>query len=289
MEKGFDLRRFGLMVRWDLTTNWKSSVRMMLCLTLGLLLLYELDMYERFSGSWNEISPAQLDSWLGGMVLPTTIAFILFMMVGASLIFDCMKTRQQRTAFLMLPASSTEKFLARLLYATVGFFVMFFVASVMADVLRLVISLIFGPRMFGSIVLTGMGELYDTVTGLLIGWNERKADFWLYTRDRTEGLWNMAMFASVALFFHSLYIFGGTIFHRNTVVLTTFSIIAAGLMFGWLDINPGIVSLGFGDKLGIAHNRIDPFVFGALTALCYWGAYRIYLRMQVINNKWTNL
>ena len=99
----------------------------------------------------------------------------------------------------------------------------------------------------------------------------------------------MAMFASVALFFHSLYIFGGTIFHRNTVVLTTFSIIAAGLMFGWLDINPGIVSLGFGDKLGIAHNRIDPFVFGALTALCYWGSYRIYRRMQVINNKWTNL
>lgn len=289
MEKGFDLRRFGLMVRWDLTTNWKSSVRMVLCVTLGLLFLYELDMYERFSGSWNDISPAQFDSWLGGMVLPTTIAFILLMMVGASLIFDCMKTRQQRTAFLMLPASSAEKFLARLLYATVGFFVMFFAASVIADVLRLVISLIFGPRMFGSIVLTGMGDFYDTITGLLIGWNERKADFWLYTRDRTEGLWNMATYASVALFFHGFYIFGGTLFRRNTMLLTTFSIIAAGLMLGWLDINPRFVSLGLYDSLEIYPNRIYPFVFGALAALCYWGAYRIYLRMQVINNKWTNL
>ncbi|MBQ7869363.1 MAG: hypothetical protein IJ355_03395 [Prevotella sp.] len=291
MEKGFDLRRFGLMVRWDLTTNWKSSVRMMLCVTLGLLFLYELDMYERFSGSWNEISPAQLDSWLGGMVLPTTIAFILFMMVGASLIFDCMKTRQQRTAFLMLPASSTEKFLARLLYATVGFFVMFFVASVMADVLRLVISLIFGPRMFGSVVLTGMGDFYDTITGLLTGWDERKGDFWLYTRDRTEGLWNMAMYVSFALFTQSLYILGGSFFRRHAALLSMFFVIGVWLMMGWLNVHPGAVELVLGDYLyGVVHsNRVLPFIFGALTALCYWGSYRIYRRMQVINNKWTNL
>ncbi|MDE5947531.1 MAG: hypothetical protein K2G86_01885, partial [Prevotella sp.] len=131
MEKGFDLKRFGLMVRWDLMTNWKSSVRIVLSMALGLLLMYELNMMN----THNAAIPAQWQRRLLDMVAETNIAFVFFMLAGAALIFVCMKTRQQRIAFIMLPASPAEKFLSRLLYATVGFFVMFFAASVIADVL----------------------------------------------------------------------------------------------------------------------------------------------------------
>ena len=287
MEKGFDLKRFGLMVRWDLMTNWKSSVRIVLSMALGLLLMYELNMVNRIDRSWADVSQDVWYIWFEEMVWQTTIAFMFFMLAGASLIFVCMKTRQQRTAFIMLPVSPAEKFLARLLYATVGFFVMFFAASVIADLLRLVISFIIGPRMFGSVVLTGICDFYDGVTGLLINWDERRADFWFNTRNMTEGLWEMATLVFFALFVHALYILGGLLFRRHAFLSTTFSLIVFGLILGWININPNSVRVMIGD---IVHpNRIYPFFFGALTVLCYWGAYRIYRRMQVINNKWTNL
>ncbi|MDE6354547.1 MAG: hypothetical protein K2L56_05790 [Prevotella sp.] len=283
MEKGFDLKRFGLMVRWDLMTNWKSSVRIVLSMALGLLLMYELNMMN----THNAAIPAQWQRRLLDMVVETNIAFVFFMLAGAALIFVCMKTRQQRIAFIMLPASPAEKFLSRLLYATVGFFVMFFAASVIADVLRLVICLIVGPRMFSSVVLTGMGELYDGITGLLTGWDDRESGLLFYTRDITEGLWDMATFVSMALFVHALYLLGGSLFRRHALLSTTFSLIAIGLILGWLNVSPYSVNVMFGDV--IKPTRIFPFFFGVLTVLCYWGAYRIYCRMQVINNKWINL
>ncbi len=280
MEKGFDLKRFGLMVRWDLMTNWKSSVRIVLSMALGLLLMYELSTH-----AYDTIYsiPDQWQKRLLELVAFTNTALVFFMLAGAGLIFVCMKTRQQRIAFIMLPASPAEKFLARLLYATVGFFVMFFAASVIADVLRLVICLIVGPRMFSSVVLTGMGELYDGITGLLTGRDDRM----FYARDITEGLWNMATFASMALFVHALYILGGSLFRRHALLSTTFSLIAIGLILGWLNVSPYSVNVMIGDV--IKPTRIFPFFFGALTVLCYWCAYRIYRRMQVINNKWINL
>ncbi|MDO4311073.1 MAG: hypothetical protein Q4C43_10220 [Prevotella sp.] len=291
MEKGFDLKRFGLMVRWDLMTNWKSSVRIVLGLALGLLLMYELNMLNTHGVDASNIIPGLWQRRLGEMVAETTIAFMVFMLIGSGLIFVCMKTRQQRTAFLMLPASPAEKFLARLIYATVGFFVMFFAASVVADLLRLIICLILGPRMLSSVVITGMGIFYDNITGLLTGWEEWKGDFWLHTRDRVEGLWNMAMYVSFALFTQSLYILGGSFFRRHAALLSTFFVIAVWLMMGWINVHPGEVQLVLGDYLyGVVHsNRVLPFILGALTALCYWGSYRIFRRMQVINNKWTNL
>lgn len=287
MEKGFDLKRFGLMVRWDMMTNWKSSVRIVLSMAFGLLLMYEMNMYDIVGIVPDDVALRIFEHRLDSMVLQTTMAFMVFMFVGAGSIFSCMKTRQQRTAFIMLPVSPAEKFMVRLLYVTAGFFVMFFAASVIADLLRLVISFIIGPRMFGSVVLTGMCDFYDGVTGLLTGWNERKAGFLLNIRNMTEGLWNMATFVFVASFVHALYIFGGSLFRRHAVLATTFSLIVFGLILGWTNISPNSVRVMIGDV--IEPNRIYPFFFGALTVLCYWGAYRIYRRMQLINNKWTNL
>ena len=86
----------------------------------------------------------------------------LVMMVGGSMVFRNMRTKQQRIAYMMLPASNMEKYVTRVVMVALGGLLMSVVSFVLADQLQMVfIKLIFGDTHIGSYVMASASMLSD--------------------------------------------------------------------------------------------------------------------------------
>ena len=122
----FSFSRLGLVMKRDLMENWKTN-------------LY------RFLGPYAGFLIVMLFCYMGDCDYATFAAVVLgaFTLVlffggayNASLIMETMSTQQQRISFLMLPATSLEKFVSRTLYVTLGFFLMLLVSLLLAEATR---------------------------------------------------------------------------------------------------------------------------------------------------------
>ncbi len=71
-----------------------------------------------------------------------TFVFIIgiFSIVYAANIMENMITKEKRIAFLMLPATMIEKFVARFLIVTVGLAVAIYVAASLAEITRYLVT-----------------------------------------------------------------------------------------------------------------------------------------------------
>ena len=102
-------------------------------------------------------------------------------------------------------------------------------------------------------------------------------------------------FLSEILLIHAAYILGGTLFRKQQFVLTTIAIVVIGyiMMFTWHSPVIDNANLFDLDEKGKSVPNAWFYVVSIggylLTALCYWLSYKIFCRMQVINNKWLNV
>ena len=101
------------------------------------------------------------------------------------------------------------------------------------------------------------------------------------------------------LWFHSLYILGGSLFRRQQFLLTSIAIVIGFFLFVWTTHTLAEVS-GVNNRFefmalhdGVWHVHWSYYIIltaeYGLTALHYWLSYKIFCRMQVINNKWLNV
>ena len=67
--------------------------------------------------------------------------FLMVVLVGATFIFRSFRTRATRIAFLMLPASNAEKYMARMGYVTLGIVLTAAMAIVVAVIAQYLINL----------------------------------------------------------------------------------------------------------------------------------------------------
>ena len=192
-----------------------------------------------------------------------------------------MMTKEQRLTFKMLPATDLEKFVARALYVTVVWWVMAFVAFCAADVFRMLISLVAGIPVvkcvipeFASILL-GTSEYYTfNVDGMTMA----------------EACSILALAYAWLFWLYSFYILGGALFRRRQFVFTTLAHFIIGMAFLPLFV-------GFVDDIDqhIARSMFVPLAWTGAAVFAIWGvadwvlSYKIFRRMQVINNKWVNL
>ena len=207
--------------------------------------------------------------------------FVIICFIGGCWIFSNMKTKEQRITFKMLPATDLEKFVVRALYATVVWWLMGFIAFCLADLFRMLISLIAGIDIVKSAV--------PDFLNMLFGGNDHNISIFGET-DMTYVLPLTFAANAWAFWVHSLYILGGALFRRRQFVLTTLAHCIIGLAF-----TPVIVN--FVDSLDKATAEqmfctvmwTAGSVFTLLFLLNWWLSYKIFRRMQVINNKWLNL
>lgn len=89
-------------------------------------------------------------------------AYWFVILMGGSMMFRNMQTRQQRIAYMMLPASNAEKYVCRVVLVVLGGIFMSAVSFVVADLLQqLFMHLIFGRSHMGSYAVTLLTTLSD--------------------------------------------------------------------------------------------------------------------------------
>ncbi len=288
MNKTFDLHRFGMVLRWDLLTNWKGYFYRTAGLAIGIILL-SISMLYSFPHSYFIVERGLDYYYECRMTGFLSAIFILLFFVSASNIFGNMKTKLQRESFLMLPANNLEKYAARLLMMSIGSILMMMIATLIADFVQFVFSFFMTPGHHASIIGCFLSQIYKTATDTSN--NPISILAWQWKIDAALLGW------SFLIMIYSFCLLGGTFFRKQPIILTAVSGIIIFMIIGYC----GSKLEDWGAFDFFTHLNYDnpgtslcmaifwSVIFLALAASSLWASYKIFTRMQVICNKWINM
>jgi len=281
----FDINRFGQALKCYFLVSRQSWIRLFGIFTL--VMFFAGLFWTRVQGTpyqvmetWGEEALFRnYQDYIEQTAAFGIIFFCFSMLFGATGMFSQMKDTRTRSAFLLWPVSNLEKYLISILLSVFFVAVLTVGAYVVADALR-----VFVDWLTGRIVIWGVPFLFQPFNGS-----------WGVFRD-----WHTAwMVFTWAFYIHSLYIVGGTLFRRQQFLLTSASIavVAILLIMTLNQINPHIdfITGTWDEKTSTYTNIYHPsfyIIHAVLTALIffhYWASYKLFTRMQVINNKWLNV
>ena len=135
--KNFDINRFGSVLKWNALMTKKEILTNTASMTFAFVVLAVVQVMS----SRNKSDMVVADNF-NSFTSFALFVFLIICSIGGCWIFNNMKTKEQRITFKMLPATDLEKFVARALYATIVWWLMAFVAFCLADLFRMLVSLI---------------------------------------------------------------------------------------------------------------------------------------------------
>ncbi len=281
MNKIFDIHRLLITLRWDLLVYWKKYVRNVLGLSFAFAFICIVQQY-----NWHETTPTQqmqlIDVYLGNISGTFfLVGFLLFLICGAS-IFNNMRTKQSRATFLMLPASNLEKFVARFLWVTVGCLVMLVASLLITDAIQYMFSLFITPHMHGSLTVSLFENIFssrssDSSNVIVVNGHS------MLSNQFPMWPWVISSF----VYCHSFFTLGGSIFRKYTVILTVVSSFILIFLLVVV-VDPKFIAYIVKDLGPYKTGYALIVLFILLGVFNYWLSYKLFTRMQVINNKWLN-
>ena len=280
MNTTFDINRFKNLARFVIVSEHRNFMRGLIGFTVAAAFFFGFNFYlKKDSLLFYPDSTEFIYGNLAGVA--AFMGFMIMLVAGCSL-FKNMLTKQQRIAFLSLPASNLEKYLVRLLWSNIGYFLLFVIGICLADALLALFTISLG---FG---------VPDSVVGAICRV--------LFSHDsspiRVEGImlphyYVYVLMTTFALFIHSSWTFLGTIFRKNAWLWTICIQVATGTLLGVYVIGNPSIGIFFDNLyhlIGVKPMYWTGIAIGlSLASLMYWGSYRLFCRMQVINNKIVNL
>lgn len=289
MNKTFDLHRFGMVLRWDLLTNWKSYFYSMAGLAIGIIMISISMLYNfphsRVIGAGGDLSDYYRCSIVGFLAA----LFMLFIFISACNIFSNMKTKLQRESFLILPANNLEKYAARFLMMSVGSILIMVIAMLIGDFVQFILSFFMTPGYHASIIGSSLRQIYEAATDA--GNDPISVLAWQCKADAALVGW------SFLIMIYSFTLLGGTFFRKQPIILTAVSGIVIFMIIGYcgskleewgaFDFYTHLNYDNPGTSLCVA--IFWSVVFLALAAVSLWASYKLFTRMQVICNKWINI
>ena len=270
----FSFSRLGLVMKRDFMENWKTNLyRFLGPYTIFLLVMWFSSMNMT---NFNEFSD----------IVSATFFSVLFFggSFTASYVLETMNTQQKRTSFLMLPATTFEKFFARFLYVTLGFVVLSTIALLLAEVTRFLLLPLFDlPDTFKQSTLP---SVWQTIM------NVRTFNF------NGSGIMESVVGWLFLIWIHSFFLLGGCRWYKNAFWKTLGLIILVNFFFIFVSVNlvesldesviEEIVlwceaNFSWVTVTGILSFAIVMFML--LIVLNWWLSYRCFTRSQVIKPK----
>ena len=269
----FQFSRLLMVMRWDVFTNLKSYLNMMLGMTFALLPFFIMQLYQL--SKQYQLFPDTIDLSYLGMSQYVLMIFSIAMYMMATQIFMVMKTTGQREQFLMLPASNLEKYISRFLFSTLGAAVSMITAIVVSDLVQLIFSFVLLPGHHQSVCLSIMALLWKIWTTFI------------ESIDSAGALMLSLLIMTCGVLVHSFFILCGTLFRKHTIVVSgILFIVMIYLVIYVIESVPGTITtcLMHGDN-----SWLFSIAELLLAGFQYWLSYKVFTRMQVICNKWINL
>ena len=263
----FSLTRLGLLLKREYSVNWKQHVYRLLAIygTFLVTLFMTMLTNDPYTPSAQTIHH-----------FTDIVAFVcgVVSMVYLSQMMKPMETKTSRINYLMLPATNAEKFVSRLLMATIGFWITAIVALAFATASRYIFMpfMYVNPDLYHPIFGNVMAELFDfscqihDIKGIIM------SDF------------EVGMFVVMLVIWgYTIYMLGGNIWYKNafikTVAAMTVITILGNIVLISLISAFGITKEDFTILLNTATS-----VFTVLAIVNIWLSYRLFRRAQVIRN-----
>ena len=278
----FSFSRLGLVMKRDLMENWKTNLYRFLGPYAGFLMVI-LFCY---------MLKCDYDSFAEIMLSAFTLVLVFGGIYNASRIMENMNTQQKRISYLMLPATSLEKFLVRGIYVTIGFFLTMIVALLLAEGTRFMLLPLFSlSDDFHQSVIPFVWEKLTTVELVkFTGPGAEESYRLLYFRE--------AIGLLLIFWAHSLFILGGCYWQKHPFWKTLGSMILVHvLVLTFLGNFLVYISKNNWEKY---HESLE-FILGGVTinqsltfwsiilllllALNWWLSYKLFTRSQVIKPK----
>lgn len=284
----FNINRFGQALKCQLMVGRKMWIRLFSIYTLVMFMAGLF--WTRIQGTSYEL----METWgtdelyqayerhVTQSVSFGLIFFCIAMLFGASGMFSQMKDTPKRSAYLLWPVSNLEKYVISILLSIVLMAVVTVGAFFLADALR-----VFVDWVTGRIIVWGFPILFDS---------QREA---VSSSEERLFLWMVLTFM---FYFHSLYIVGGTLFRRQQFLLTSGTIIAVSILLtiilkhiDWSGVDIEFINNHWDEETQTYIRIFHPLFYIINTIGCllivfhYWASYKLFTRMQVINNKWLNV
>ena len=269
----FQFSRLLMVMRWDVFTNLKAYLNMMLGMTFALLPFFIMQLYQL--SKQYQLFPDTIDLSYWGMSQYVLMIFSIAMYMMATQIFMVMKTTGQREQFLMLPASNLEKYISRFLFSTLGAAVAMITAIVVSDLVQLIFSFVLLPGHHQSVCLSIMALLWKIWTTFI------------ESIDSAGALMLSLLIMTCGVLVHSFFILCGTLFRKHTIVVSgILFIVMIYLVIYVIESVPGTITtcLMHGDN-----SWLFSIAELLLAGFQYWLSYKVFTRMQVICNRWINL
>lgn len=268
----FSLERVALLLKRDISENWKSIFYFFLASYIIVLLWFCLVAYvSRYDeGLSNGMTPFELFCYMSTLLLSGCISIVLCF--SASRIFKPMSGKGKRIEFLMLPATHAEKFVSRVVYSVFGTAFVLFVVFLVAELTRILISAVFSVNTWGV-----MDMWHVDGEKLVQGINYINEHFWLYSM--IGFVWT-----------HSLYILGGTYFtkhpFRKTLILmvlfnSLLSVCFLAFRMGGQGNSLSITTMSMVVYDGV-YTWIYYTIYSIFAVVNWWLAYRLFSRSQVM-------
>lgn len=254
---------------WQLVRYyWRTEKKLYLRLYLGLIALYLfvwliVIIFQRI---------LSIDQFAGFyMVLNDEWIFWGFILICTARMFAALEKKQTAITLLTLPISNRTKFLTRVIYATIGIYLLALIARCTANTLTS-IPLFFDDKWPLEYILR-----YRIFPG---HWNI--ASFNATGTNTIFDAFAIIMFAiAFALWPWSLFTLFGLLFRRHGWLWAIPVLFVGITLFAVVMTN-----LHFSDDVEITIILVTIFAFSLLN---YWLAYRCFCHAQVISNKLTRL
>lgn len=285
----FNFNRFSQALKCHFLVERKTWIRLFGIFTLVMFMAnlfftrIQGNNYSVMVENWGmEQAVRQYNHYVESTVMFGIIFFCIAMLFGATGMFSQMKDTRKRSAYLLWPVSHLEKYVVSFLLSFGLMAVLTVCAYMLADALRVLID-----WLTGRVVIWGIPKLAEPFNS-----PDGPFEHWQY---------GWMLFAWV-FYIHSLYLVGGTLFRRQQFLMTSATIAVVVILLtmilnqiNWDGIDIKFATSHWDEKTNTYTKIFYPSfyilqtVVTLLIPIHYWISYKLFTRMQVINNKWLNI
>lgn len=292
----FSFDRFCKTFRWLLSVNRLVLLGVSSGCAVSMFLL-EIVMLLLYSEPFGYIRQ------VAGFMMFGILALTLVYVSGLFTSFTNIGSKQQRTNFLMLPASNLEKFLALMVFVTLAGLIISTVSFIVGDLLRMGVLAVWNqyhPLQGVSFYPDGDNMVYT------YWWSSALPDVWkgfipkfLVSDTYQYPPLHQVMYMLSALLFavwaHSSYALGGSLLRKYSFVVTTLILILCVMAFAYfmhkseMSLFPSVWrdNRYVSQEVGLMAYVLC-VLFIIFSCFNYWASFRMFKGFQLMTNKWTN-